>query len=238
MLDCAQDVVPVAVPEPPAEFVQVTLETDAPDPAVAIPAKLASVAVLVRNVVAEVGTVIVTVGAGGGGGGGGWKKTVIWSVPVLEPTSVAVAVMTLLPGANATPPGTVHVPVPVAVPDPPAALLQVTDVRPTSSLAVPPSETMFWLVVNVVADVGDVIVTVGAAASYVTVIVSVAIWPAESWTVTVIGFEPASNTIPLTVQLVVPVAVPLAPVREFAQVTDVIVAPLPVSEVAVPLSAI
>lgn len=63
---------PVAVPEPPAEFVHVTDEIVAPEPAVAIPAKLASVAVRVRNVVAEVGTVIVTVGAGGGGGGGGW----------------------------------------------------------------------------------------------------------------------------------------------------------------------
>lgn len=162
----------------------------------------------------------------------------IWSVPVLEPTSVAVTVMTLLPVARATPPGTVHVPVPVAVPDPPAALLQVIDVNPTSSLAVPPSETMFWLVVNVADDVGLVMVTVGAAASYVTVIVSVACWPALSWTVTVIGLDPASRTMPDTDHDVVPVAVPDAPVLEFAQVTDVIVAPLPVSEVAVPLNAI
>lgn len=71
-----------------------------------------------------------------------------------------------------------------------------------------------------------------------TVIVSVPIWPAESLTVTVIGLLPASKTMPDTDQDVVPVAVPDAPVLEFAQVTDVIVAPLPVSLVAVPLRAI
>jgi len=68
-------------------------------------------------------------------------------------------------------------------------------------------------------DVGDVIATLGAVVSVnVTVRVAVPVLPAASWDVTVSTFEPGCRTIPLAVQLVVPVAVPPPP-RLFAHVT-------------------
>ncbi len=68
---------------------------------------------------------------------------------------------------------------------------------------------------------GVAIETVGEVVSggvYVTVRVSVAVFPAASRAVTVRRFVPAWRTIPLTVQLVVPLAVPLPP-RSFVHVT-------------------
>ena len=68
---------------------------------------------------------------------------------------------------------------------------------------------------------GAVMDTVGEVVSggvYVTVRVSVAMFPAASRAVTVRRFVPAWRTIPLAVQLVVPLAVPLPP-RSFAHVT-------------------
>ena len=67
---------------------------------------------------------------------------------------------------------------------------------------------------------GDVIATVGAVVSKVTVTLSVAVLPAASLAVTVSTFVPACRTIPLAVQLVVPLDVPLPP-RLFAHVTCV-----------------
>src|SRR5207244_11063278 len=55
-------------------------------------------------------------------------------------------------------------------------------------------------------------VTVGSEASPpLTVTVAVAVLPASSWAVTVTTFVPSWMGIPLAVQLVVPVAVPLPP---------------------------
>src|SRR5438552_14236807 len=63
-------------------------------------------------------------------------------------------------------------------------------------------------------------VAVGGVVSLrVTVTVSVAVLPAASRAVTVSTFAPSCRPIPLTVQLVVPVAVPLPP-RLFVHVTD------------------
>jgi hypothetical protein len=65
-----------------------------------------------------------------------------------------------------------------------------------------------------------VIVTVGNVVSKVTVSVLVPVLPAASDAVTVSTFAPERRAIPLAVQLVVPVAVPLPP-RLFAHVTCV-----------------
>ena len=63
------------------------------------------------------------------------------------------------------------------------------------------------------------IATVGGTASTpLTVTLAVAVLPAASWAATVSTFVPSWMGIPLAVQLVVPVAVPLPP-RLFAHVT-------------------
>src|SRR5438034_5046279 len=62
-------------------------------------------------------------------------------------------------------------------------------------------------------------VTVGGMASTpLTVTLAVAVLPAASWAVTVTTFVPSWRAIPLAVQLVVPLAVPLPP-RLLAHVT-------------------
>jgi len=69
--------------------------------------------------------------------------------------------------------------------------------------------------------VGEVIATVGSVVSLkVTVKLAVAPLPAASCAVTVTTFVPSWSPIPLAVQLVVPMAVPLPP-RPFAHVTCV-----------------
>src|SRR5437762_866771 len=78
---------------------------------------------------------------------------------------------------------------------------------------------------------GSTSVTVSAA-SNVTVMLAVLVLPAASFAVTVSTLAPDCSTIPLAVQLVVPVAVPLPP-RLFAQVTCV----TPTLSDAVPPSA-
>src|SRR5881392_1648437 len=67
---------------------------------------------------------------------------------------------------------------------------------------------------------GAVIATVAALVSYVTVSAAVAVLLAASCAVTVSTFGPGCSMIPLAVQVVVPVAVPLPP-RLFTQVTCV-----------------
>src|SRR5204862_5754375 len=69
-------------------------------------------------------------------------------------------------------------------------------------------------------------------AAYVTVMLGVLVFPAASRAVTVSTLAPDCSTMPLAVQLVVPVAVPLPP-RLFAQVTCV----TPTLSDAVPPSA-
>jgi hypothetical protein len=108
-------------------------------------------------------------------------------------------------------PGADQLVVPVAVPLPPALLLHVTCVTPTLSDAVPPSVSGLLVAVYVAPDVGVVMDTVGAVASYVTVRVAVPALPAASFAVTVSTFDPGCSAIPEADQLVVPDAVPLPP---------------------------
>jgi hypothetical protein len=70
-------------------------------------------------------------------------------------------------------------------------------------------------------DVGAVIVHAGAAPSYVTVIVSAPVFPAASLARTVMTLFPVASAIPTTLQLVVPTAVPEAPVAALVHVTTV-----------------
>src|SRR5213080_1530077 len=99
--------------------------------------------------------------------------------------------------------------VPVAVPLPPRLFVHVTWVTPTLSDAVPPSVREALPVAKVGLEVGVVMVTV-----------CVVVLPAASRAVIVSTFDPVWRAIPLAVQLVVPVAVPLPP-RLFAHVTCV-----------------
>src|SRR5512145_514299 len=111
--------------------------------------------------------------------------------------------------------------VPVAVPLPPRLFTHVTRVTPTLSDAVPPRVREELLVRKVALEVGDVMVTMGGVVSMtVTVKVSAAVLPAASRAVTVSTFDPDCSMIPLAVQLVVPLAVPLPP-RLFTHVTRV-----------------
>jgi hypothetical protein len=87
--------------------------------------------------------------------------------------------------------------------------------------AVPPSESGVEAVAYVGEEVGDVIVQVGAVASQVTVRVSVPTFPAPSRARTVMTLFPGVSATDATLQLVVPVAVPEAPVAAFVQVTCV-----------------
>src|SRR5262249_36940346 len=132
--------------------------------------------------------------------------------------SCAVTVRTFVPRRRGIP-VVVQFVVPVAGPLPPWLLAQVTWVMPTLSAAVPPTVRTVLVAVWGDAGVGEVMVTGGAMASTtVTVKVAVPVLPAASWAVTVRRFVPSWMGIPLAVQLVVPVAVPLAP-RLVAQVT-------------------
>src|SRR6267142_7193955 len=67
------------------------------------------------------------------------------------------------------------------------------------------------LVVKVVSEVGAVIETDGAVASYVTVSVAVLAFPAASRAVTVSTLVPGCSVIPEADHVVVPAAVPLPP---------------------------
>src|SRR5690242_18150576 len=101
--------------------------------------------------------------------------------------------MTLLPGCNVIEPEFQLV-VPVAVPLPPAALLHVTCVTPTLSLAVPLNVTVAAPVEYVDDDVGEVIETVGRVVSlYVTVNVAAWVLFAASRAVIVMTFVPVCS---------------------------------------------
>jgi hypothetical protein len=129
-------------------------------------------------------------------------------------------VIAFAPRASATV-ATDQLVVPVAVPEEPvAAFVQVTEVTPMSSEAVPPSARLDEDVAYVGDEVGVVMVQVGAAESYVTVIASVPTFPSPSKARSVMTLAPTWSAMLLTVQLVVPVAVPEPP-RLFVQVTEV-----------------
>jgi hypothetical protein len=111
--------------------------------------------------------------------------------------------------------------VPLAVPLPPRLFTHLTCVTRILSAAVPRSVRTDVPVRYVEPVVGDVIVMVGGLGmNLVTVTVSVKVLPDAVRAVTVNTFAPTCRAIPLAVQLVVPLAVPLPP-RSFAHRTCV-----------------
>jgi hypothetical protein len=120
--------------------------------------------------------------------------TVIASVALLPAASCAVTVMMFDPPCSVID-GTVHAVVPLDDPPPPRLFDHVTTVTPRLSEAVPPSETVFFVVAYVDAEVGPVMLIAGRVVSpavdpYVTVNTSVAVLPAASRAVSVITFVP------------------------------------------------
>jgi hypothetical protein len=178
-----------------------------------------TVSVVVVNVVPLVGDVIVTTGFVLSVAVD--EVTVSVSVLVLPAASRAVIVRVCEPLTRWMPAADQEV-VPVATPEMPFELDHVTCVTPTLSDAVPERVTELAEVENVVPDVGAEMVTLGALESVnVTASVSVLTLPAASRAVTVRVFSPGNRVIPLADQLVVPVAVPVPPVRLFDQETCV-----------------
>jgi hypothetical protein len=141
--------------------------------------------------------------------------------------------MTFAPTAREMP-VTLQAVVPVAVPAVAFAwFVQVTEATVTLSEAEPPRLIVATVVFVVGEEVGDVIVAVGLVLSRVTVIVSDPVLPPASRAVTTMTFAPAFRAMLATLQLVVPAAVPLAPVVWFVQTTCV----TPTSSDAVPAKA-
>jgi hypothetical protein len=79
--------------------------------------------------------------------------TVITAAAVLPAASLAVTVMTVVPGRSAIA-GVLHVLVPAAVPEAPRSVAQMTCVTPTLSVAVPARTTLPSVVVRKLAVVG------------------------------------------------------------------------------------
>jgi hypothetical protein len=155
-----QLVVPVALPEVPVvSFVQVTAVTATSSEAVPPRARFAAVVAYVGD---DVGVVIVHVG---GVVSAAVRVTVMVSLPLLATASHARTTMVLAPIASAMPAWDQLV-VPPAVPAAPFAwFVQVTEVTPMLSEAVPPMFTVAAVVFVVGEEVGAVIVQVGFALS-------------------------------------------------------------------------
>jgi hypothetical protein len=132
--------------------------------------------------------------------------------------------MTLFPEASAIPTAAQLV-VPPAVPEAPvAAFVHVTTVTPTLSEVVPPRSTVAEELAYVAEAVGETIVQTGEVASgraYVTVIVSEPTLPTASCALTTIALSPSWRLTDATLQLVVPDAVPFAPVARSVHTTTV-----------------
>ena len=106
-------------------------------------------------------------GVGGGGGGGGAGAVYVTesvSIPTLPAASRALTVMRFVPATSAIAPEFQLV-VPLAVPDPPRLLVQLTCVTPTLSELVPPSVIDVVLLVYDVFDVGDAMLIKGSVVS-------------------------------------------------------------------------
>src|SRR5207253_1536917 len=168
---------------------------------------------LVLYVDAEVGAVMAMVGARAS-----TPVTVRLAVALLPAASCPVTVSTCVPSGRAIPLA-VQLVVPLAVPLPPRLLAHVTWALPASLAIFPPNVSGELLVLYVDAEVGAVMAMVGARASTpVTVRRSEERRVGKACAVTVSTFVPSWRAIPLAVQLVVPLAVPL-PRLLFAHVT-------------------
>jgi len=159
--------------------------------------------------------------------------------PAFVAASFAVTVIWFAPAASAML-AMLQLLVPLALPLVPfAALLHVTLVTPTLSLAVPLSATLVPVVEKVPEALGEVIATVGAVVSAgppgveVTVSVAPLAFVAASFAVTVIWFVPAASAMLAMLQLLVPLAMPLVPFAALLHVTFV----TPTLSLAVPLNA-
>src|SRR6185436_18517910 len=134
-------------------------------------------------------------------------------------------------------PVTLQLVVPTAIPLPPRLLLHVTLLKATSSVRLPHIDNTLLLVDRFAADVGTVIVIVGGVVSgggrEVTISVSLLLLFAASRAVTVRTFVPSCSETAGTLQLVVPLAMPLPP-RSLLQVTWT----TPTLSVAAPVSDI
>src|SRR5437867_1723402 len=152
------------------------------------------------------------------GGMASTPLTVTLAVAVLPAASWVVTVTTFVPSWMGIPLA-VQLVVPLAVPLPPRLFTHVTWVTASLSDAVPPSVGRERVVQGDEAEVGEVMVTVGGMGSTpLTLTLAVAVLPAASCAVTESTFVPSWMGIPLAVQLIVPVAVPLPP-RLLAHVT-------------------
>src|SRR5688572_30450112 len=196
-------VVPVAVPNPPRLFCQVTCVT--PLLSLALPPR-ASIALLVTNVPAVVGATTATAGACES------RVTDTVAEVLLPAASSATTVIRLTPGCRAAL-ATLQVVVPAALPLPPRLLVHVTSVTPTSSLDVPDRLTTSSFVT--LAPDGVAMARAGALLSDVIDTRSLERWPAASLAVTVMTFTPGMSATPADHE-VVPVAMPEAP-RSLAQ---------------------
>src|SRR5262245_12952638 len=149
------------------------------------------------------------------------------SVLVFPAVSVAVTVIGLSPSTRLIAVLDVHVPGRPEVVAPLvllAALAHVTLWMPTLSFIVPPRLTVNADVIMLGAEVGEVIVTLGAMASNVTAIESVAVLPAVSCAVTTMAFTPLASGMDADHPAAI-VAEPLPPVAAFVHVTEASVPP-------------
>jgi hypothetical protein len=153
--------VPVAVPLSPRPLVHVTSET--PTSSLLVPVKTMDVDATLY-VDADVGPLIVTVGAVVSAGGVEDIVTVNTSFARLPAASRAWTVMTLVPPASGTE-GTLQPAVPLATPLPPRSLTQDTCDTPLLSEAVPLNGIDADEVLYVAVLVGPVIVTLGGVLS-------------------------------------------------------------------------
>jgi hypothetical protein len=140
------------------------------------------------------------------------------AVDVFPAVSVAVTVIVLGPETSGMP--ALQEVVPVAMPlAGTAGFDQLTLATATLSLAVPPINKGVTFVNVVPVAVGTVIATEGATESCRIVMVAELEFPAWSDTVTVTVLSPATSARGATVQAVVPVTTPTAPLVVFTQLT-------------------
>ena len=151
---------------------------------------------------------------------GGVVSSVIVStaLAVFPAVSVAVTVIGFAPAASGT--TALQEVVPEAVPLVELAEFdQATLATATLSEAVPPIESGVAFVKADPLEVGSVIATVGATESWRMVIEVEVLFPDWSDAVTVIRLSPATSAIGATLQELVPVTTPTAPLAEFTHVT-------------------
>jgi hypothetical protein len=225
-----QLVVPAAMPLAPLSVDQVTCVTAALSDAV--PAKLIVLLDAVK-LEPEVGDVMTMVGGVVSEVPENEEVTASNALDALPAASRAVTVICVGPETGT--PVMVQLEVPVAVPLAPLSLAQVTCATATSSDAVPARLIVLPDAAKVPVEVGDVMAMTGGVESGVYVSASAVLdwFPVALRAVTVTRVVPLGKVSPGIVQLLDPVAKPVAP-RSVSQVTWV----MPALSNAVPLKLI